>query len=211
MVESYVQVPPDSTGKKFRTDQQVIGANTVETQYIRQAEPATFLAIADRIVPAVNKYILSIINTTSTRKVVMQKVFVYNWQTAAVTGTILEQEFRKVTAVTGGAAVTAAAYDSIDTLTAGINITSTSTGVTEVTPAAVGLIRRNYTAGEEMKIGALTLENSMGVDDRLAIVYEKKDGCKGVTLRQNQGVTIKNITGTIGSTSVVFLFTDEPV
>lgn len=210
MVESFFQIPVDSTGKKIRTEQQVIGANTVETQYIRQQEPATFLAIADRIVPAVNKYILSIINTTATRKVVMQRVFVYNWQTAAVTGTLLEQEFRKVTAVTGGAAVTSIAHDSIDTLTAGINITSTSTGVTEVA-AAAGLLRRNYSSGEEVKFGALMLENSLAVDDRIAIVYEKKEGCKGITLRQNQGVTIKNLTGTIGSTSVVFLFTDEPV
>jgi hypothetical protein len=210
LVESYFQVPPDSTGKKIRTDQQTVGANTVEVQYVRESEPATFLAIADRIVPAVNKYILTLFNTTSTRKVVMQKIFVYNWQTAAVTGTILEHELRKITARTIGAAVTPISMDSADTLTAGITADTTTTGVTEVAGAA-GLLRRGYTSGEEVKIGAITLENSMAVDDRFAILYEKKDGCKGITLRQNQGVTIKNLTGTVGSTSVVMLFTDEPV
>ena len=210
MVESYFQVPPDSTGKKIRTEQQVIGANTVETQYIRQQEPATFLAIADRIVPAVNKYILTLFNTTATRKVVVQRVFVYNWQTAAVVGTILEYELRKITARTLGATVTPISYDSTDTLTAGITADTTTTAVTDVAGAA-GLLRRGYTSGEETKIGALTMESSLSVDDDFALVYEKKDGCKGVTLRQNQGVSIKNLTGTIGSVSVVMLFTDEPV
>jgi hypothetical protein len=209
VVESYFQVPPNSTGAKIRTDQQTIGANTVETQYIREQEPATFLAIADRIVPAVNKYILTLFNTTSTRRVVMQKIFVYNWQTAAVTGTLLEHELRKITARTIGAAVTPISMDSNDTLTAGITADTTTTGVTEVA-GALGLLRRGYSSGEEVKFGAITLENSMAVDDRFAILYEKKDGCKGITLRQNQGVTVKNLTGTVGSTSVVMLFTDEP-
>jgi hypothetical protein len=33
MGESYVQVPPDSTGKKLRTRQRTVGANTIEEQY----------------------------------------------------------------------------------------------------------------------------------------------------------------------------------
>lgn len=206
MTNSFFQIPPDSTGKKIATDQQTIGANTVEIQYVNQYEPATFLAIADRIVPAVNKYILTIFNTTATRKVVIQKAYVYNWQSSAVVGTLLEQEFRRITARTVGTTITPVAYDTTDTLTAGITADHTTTGVTDSS-----LIRRSYSSGEEVKIGALTLENSLGVDDRLAIVYEKKDGCKGLTCRQNQGVTIKNITGTVGTTSAVILFTDEPV
>jgi hypothetical protein len=211
LTNSYFQVPPDSTGKKIATDQQIIGANTVELQYIKQYEPPTFLAIADRIVPAVNKYILTIFNTTSTRKVVIQRAYVYNWQTAAVTsGTLLEYEFRKITARTTGASITPIAYDSTDTLTAGITADSTTTAVTEVAGAA-GLLRRGYGAGEETKVGPLTLENSMSVDDEFAKVYDKALGCKGITLRQTQGVTIKNISGTLGTISAVILFTDEPV
>src|SRR5918992_5020766 len=106
MVDSFFQIPPDSTGKKIRTDQQTIGANTVEIQYVRENEPATFLAIADRIVPAVNKYILTLFNTSATRKVVIQRAFVYNWQTAAQTGVLLEYEFRRITARTAGTTIT---------------------------------------------------------------------------------------------------------
>src|SRR5918992_5320773 len=120
MVDSFFQIPPDSTGKKIRTDQQTIGANTVEIQYVKENEPATFLAIADRIVPAVNKYILTIFNTTATRKVVLHEAYVFNWQTAAVTGTILEYEFKRVTARTPGTTITPVAYDTADTLTSGI-------------------------------------------------------------------------------------------
>jgi hypothetical protein len=206
MVESFFQIPPNSTGSKIRTEQQVIGANTVEIQYVRESEPATFLAVSDRIVPAVNKYILTVFNTTTTRKVVIQRAYVYNWQTAAVVGTILEYEFRRVTARTPGATITPVAYDTNDTLTAGITADSTTTAVTDSS-----LIRRGYGAGEEAKIGALTLENMLSIDDTLAMIYDHKPGCKGLTCRQNQGVTIKNITGTVGSISAVILFTDEPV
>jgi hypothetical protein len=210
MVESYFQIPPNSTGSKIRTEQRVVGANTVEMQYVRADEPPTFLAIADRIVPAVNKYILTLFNTLTTRKVVVQRIFVYNWQVAAVTGTLLEYELRKITARTLGATVTPISYDSADTLTSGITADTTSTAVTDVAGAA-GLLRRGFSSGEETKFGGLTLENMLSVDDVIACVYDKKDGCKGITLRQNQGISVKCITGTIGSMSVVMLFTDEPV
>ncbi len=34
MPESFIGLPPDSTGKKTRTRQRVVGANTVEEQYV---------------------------------------------------------------------------------------------------------------------------------------------------------------------------------
>jgi hypothetical protein len=204
MVESFFQIPPNSTGSKIRTEQRVVGANTVEMQYVRQDEPATFVAIADRIVPAVNKYILTLFNTTATRKVVLQKGFIFNWQTATVTGTVLDCEFRRVTARTAGATITPVAYDTADTLTAGITADSTTTAVTDSS-----LFQRVLATGEEVTT-ALTFA-SLQADAAHAMFYEKKDGMKGITCRQNQGVTIKNIVGTVGSISVVFVFTDEPV
>ena len=43
-----------------------------------------------------------------------------------------------------------------------------------------------------------------------ALVYDRKAGTRGVTLRNGQGVSIKNITSsTTGSVSYVFEFTDE--
>lgn len=44
MGESIVQLPPDSTGRKLRTRQRVIGANTIEEQY--------FIEASERVVTA---------------------------------------------------------------------------------------------------------------------------------------------------------------
>jgi hypothetical protein len=207
MTESYFQVPPDSTGKKIRTDQQTIGANTVEIQYIKQEEPATFFAVSDRIVPAANKYILTLFNTSATRKVVLQRAYVFNWQTATVTGVVLEHEFKRITARTAGTTVTINPMDTTDTISAGITCDHTSTGVTDSI-----LYKRGYTTAEEVKLTPLAMDNMMAINDDIARIYEKKDGCKGITCRQNQGVTIKNITSSaVGTVSAMYIFTDEPV
>jgi hypothetical protein len=206
MPNSFFQIPPDSTGKKIASLEQTIGPNTVQVQLTDRYEPPTFVAIADRVVPAVNKYILTLFNTLSTRKVVIHRAFVYNWQAAGVTGTILEYEFKRITARTVGTTITPVPYDTADTITSGITADHTTTSVTDSS-----LLRRGFASGEETKIGALTLENLLSVDDVAAMIYEKKDGCKGIACRQNEGVTIKNITGTVGSISAVMLFTDEPV
>ena len=204
---TFFQVPPNSTGAKVATESATQGADTVHFQVIKEYEPATFIAVSDRIAPAANKYMLTVFNTTATRKVVIQRAFVYNWQVAAVVGVLLEYEFRRITARTTGTTITPVAYDTNDTITAGITCDHTTTAVTDSS-----LLRRGFTSSEETKIGALTLENSLSVNESFPMVYERMNGCKGVTCRQNQGVTIKNITSsTIGTVSCVILFTDEPV
>jgi hypothetical protein len=207
MVESFFQIPPNSTGSKIATNQQVIGANTVEIQYVKSHEPATFFAITDRIAPAANKYILTLFNTSATRKVVLQRAYVFNWNLTAVTGVALEHEFKRITARTAGTTVTINPMDTADTISAGITCDHTSTGVTDST-----LYKRGFTTAEEVKITPLAMDNMMAINDDIARIYEKKDGCKGITCRQNQGVTIKNITSsTIGTVSAMYIFTDEPV
>ncbi len=169
------------------------------------AEPATYTVVADRVAPAANKFVLTLFNTSSTRKVVIQKVLIYNWQTATVSGVLLEFEVKRITARTVGTTVASFAHDSNDSLSAGISADTNSSAVTEGV-----LIRRAFSASEEIKIGALTLENSASVDDNFATVIEKKDGNKGHVLRQNQGITIKQITSsTVGNVSAVIIFTDE--
>jgi hypothetical protein len=205
MVDSYIQNPVDGTGKKIRTDEQTIGANLVHTAYVKMDEPATFRAIFDRIVPAVNKHVAVLFNSSATRKVVIHKVFVYNWQAAAVTGTIIEYEWKRITTLVGGTAVTPISNDTADTLSAGITAVHTPTSATEG-----ALLKRGFTSGEEVKIGACTLESNNALRQG-ALFYEKSAGIKGIVLRQNQGITVKVISGTVGTISVIILFTDEPV
>lgn len=170
------------------------------------SEPATFYAVYDRIAPAQNKYLATLFNTSATRKVVVYRVWLLNWQAAAVTGVLLETELRKITAQTAGTGVTPVASDSDDTLSAGITANHNSSNVSDST-----VWRRAFTASEETKIGALTLENlrSVGNSD-LNLIYHKEPGLKGITLRQNQGLSVKQITNsTVGTVSVVIEFSDE--
>ena len=73
------------------------------------------------------------------------------------------------------------------------------------------LLRRLVYSAEEAKIGALTLESVTSTADQWALAYKKEAGQKGITLRQNEGLSVKNITSsTVGTVSVVVIFTDEP-
>ena len=170
------------------------------------SEPATFSCVFDRIAPAANKYLATMFNTSATRKVVVHSVYVFNWNLTAVTGVILQGELWRLTARTAGTGVTAVARDTADTLSSGI---ACDTGSTSVTDSS--LLRRLVYSAEEAKIGALTLESVTSTADPWALAYKKEAGQKGITLRQNQGLTVKNITSsTVGTVSVVVIFTDEP-
>lgn len=168
----------------------------------------TFSAVYDRIAPAANKYMATLFNTSSTRKVVVQRIYQFNWQFTGVTDNLLEQEIRYITARTAGTTVTPFAHDSTDTLSSGITADHLSTAVTDST-----LLKRIITGSAEAAIaGGESGLKIMRTVDMLAIVYERKDGIRGWTLRENQGLTIKNITSvTVGTCSYVFEFTDEPV
>ena len=170
------------------------------------SEPATFSCVFDRIAPAANKYLATIFNTSATRKVVVHSVYVFNWNLTAVTGVILQGELWRLTARTAGTGVTAVARDTADTLSSGI---ACDTGSTSVTDSS--LLRRLVYSAEEAKIGALTLESVTSTADQWALAYKKEAGQKGITLRQNEGLSVKNITSsTVGTVSVVVIFTDEP-
>lgn len=166
---------------------------------------ATFYAVFDRVAPAANKYMATIFNTSASRIARINRIWVYNWQVGAVTGVLLDQELRRISARTVGVAVTPVAGDSGDTLSAGITADTASTVVTEVTNALYqriiayseeATLAQGYVTGREQDAGALQ--------------YERPPWARGIVLRQNEGITIKNITSsTVGSVSYVFEFTDE--
>ncbi len=207
MPQSFVQLPADGSGKKLATFQEVVGASTVENQYVALRDGPTFGAVFDRIVPAAGKYMATLFNTTSTRLVRVHRIWSFNWQVAAVTGVLHEHELRYVTARTVGTAITPSPRDSADALTAGITADHATTGVT-----AGALIRRFFGSSEEVKIGALTLESSLhGLNPNALIFDAGLPGERPIILRQNRGVTAKMITSTtVGTGSFVFEFSDDP-
>ena len=171
------------------------------------SEPATFSAIFDRIAPAQNKYVANLFNASSTRKVTIKRIWLYNWNASAVSGVLLEFELRRITARTTGTTITPDPHDSSDSLSANITADHASTSVTDST-----ILRRLFSTAEETKIAALTMESIRSFVDFNNLIYEAKSGIKGIVLRQNQGIVIKQITNsTVGSVSIVIEFTDEAV
>jgi hypothetical protein len=164
----------------------------------------TFYAVYDRIVPAANKYMATLFNTSATRKVVVTHVWRLNWQVTAVTGILLEQYLARITARTAGTGVTIFADDTADTLSAGITADTNSTAVTEN-----HIITRSFATSEEMALAATGIVLSGATDDAGEIFYQRREGQRGLTLRQNQGLAVRNVTSsTIGSVSYIIEFFD---
>jgi hypothetical protein len=164
----------------------------------------TFYAVYNQIVPAANKYMATLFNTSATRKVVVTHVWRFNWQVLAVTGILLEQYLARITARTAGTGVTVFADDTGDTLSAGITADTNSTSVTEA-----HIITRSFASSEEMALTATGIVLSGGTDDSSQILYQRREGQRGLTLRQNQGLSVRNVTSsTVGSVSYIIEFFD---
>lgn len=167
-----------------------------------------FYAVFDRIAPAANKYMATLFNGAAGRKVVVNRIYRLNWQVASGTGVLLEQELRGITARTAPTPVTIVPEDSLDTITSGIACDTGSTGVTE---GGKGLIRRLFATNEEFVLATASsvITGAAALLHDGQIIYWRKEGSKGLVLRQNEGITIKNITSsTVGSVSYVMEFDD---
>lgn len=166
----------------------------------------TFYAVYDRIAPAANKYMATLFNTSAVRKVIVTHVWRLNWQVAAVTGILLEQYLARITARTAGGAITIRADDTTDTLSAGITADTLSTSVTED-----HIIARSFAVSEEMALAATGLALALGTDEGAQVLYQRRDGQRGLTLRQNQGLSVRNVTSsTVGTVSYIIEFVDLP-
>lgn len=163
-----------------------------------------FFIVFDRIVPAQNKYMATLWNDAPGRKVIVEKILRCNWQVAAVTGVLLEQELRTITDLTTpGANVPIGREDGSVALTLGISADTGSAGVTE---AANGLVKRFFSASEEITLATFPPFESADAQT----IWWRRPGSSGLVGRQGQGITIKNITNsTVGSVSYIFEFRDE--
>jgi hypothetical protein len=179
-----------------------VDGSLVTQPVVTQTNP-TFYAVFDRIQPSANKYMAVLWNGTVSRKLVIQRVWVYNWQNSSVTGVLLEQQMIRISARTAGTAVTPLAGDPSDTLTSGIVAETAATAVTDA-----GLYKRIFCASEEE---VLSSGQAMpGTTENAGLQYSRLSGTRGLVVRQSQGFAIKNLTNnTNGSVSYVIEFTDE--
>lgn len=171
-----------------------------------------FFAVYDRIAPATNKYMATLWNGATGRVVIVDRVYRLNWQVSAITGVLLEQEIRFITARTAGTSVQIQTEDSANTITSGIAADTGSTSVTEGTGAR-GMIKRIFASGEELAIAtAYTLPAISAHINDAQLAWYRKVGSSGLVLRVNEGLTIKNTTNSaLGTVSYIMEFRDEPV
>ena len=202
MPESYIQVPPNSTGSKVRTRSRVIGANTVHEQAVYQAALPTYYALADAVTCAQNKQVISILNDTGSGKVVaLKKLFIINTQLSTVTGVAIRSDVKRATAHSGGSTVTPVSADSANaTLPAQITVRSAATSVTEST-LLFPLTYTNDEVGATQAFPTAQLMAGLNWFPEGAEVQE-------VSLREGEGLTIKQITNSsVGQFAWLIVFT----
>lgn len=173
---------------------------------------ATFRGFFDAIALGNGKYLASIMNTSTTHDVVIQSVRVRHANLDAVTGVITEMTLRRISAGTAATAVTPLADDpETDTLPSGITLDANLGTVSDVSG---GIISRFHRTGEEGILAADTLLLH-GMTHQGSLVYERRDGCRGITLSgttaANRGIAVKCETNTTaGDVNIEIEFTVEP-
>ncbi len=165
----------------------------------------TFYAVFDRIAIAANKYIATIFNTDLGKKVVIQRVWVFNWQTAGVNGLYVLLAMYRISARTAGTSITIYAEDTNDVIDPQITADTNSSSVTQG-----HLIKRILACGDELSPFDSSYDTMISIMNN-ALVYERRMGQRGITLRQNQGISIRieENGSTAGSVSAMIEFTQE--
>lgn len=181
------------------------------TRDIERTVP-TYFVLYDRMLlvnvgpPTSNKtHVGTLFNTSSTRKVVIQRIWVINWQFDPLQGGDVDLELWKISARSGGTSLNIRSEDSADTLSSGIVAHTDPTSVTQDY-----LLRRVMSTSDEVTFGGSQYKTQMAIPMN-ALQYERRRGQRGLTLRQNQGVSLK-WTGQgdgDGTVSMVIEFTDE--
>lgn len=203
MADSFTQVPPNSTGNKMRTRSRVIGGNTVHEQGVFTAAMPTYYAVADAVAFANGKTHFSIVNESGSGVLVaIKKLFAINVQISAVTGAALRMEARKLTAHSGGTAITAQSCDSQNpALPAQVTIktNATPTGTTLLYPFTI-------TTEEETATAAFTknmFQAMMNLQPEGVELQEYR-------LREGEGFSVfQSTNATVGSYSWLMVFTAE--
>ena len=153
MAASFIQVPADGAGKQTRTLTDVVGADTVHSQYVVYRQAPTFVAATTTIVPAV-AHLFTLLNKNSAKVIRVYRANAYISDETAVTGVLLKLSLERVTstvALSGGNAVTPTQFDTNDTLPASIDAMSKPTN----TITTVREIKRFLLSGDEAVVATL--------------------------------------------------------
>jgi hypothetical protein len=188
----------------MRTRTRTVGANTVHEQAFWEAANPTWYVWSGSAACAANKHFLSFLNNGGSGQVFkVRKLYLINTAVAAVTGVALQFDIKRITACSGGSAITPQIVDSTDTAIANVTVQSAPTAVTEG-----AVLFPWYTTNDE--IGATNAFPSSFIQSATNLLPEGVE-VKELVLNAGEGVTVKQITSsTVGSFGVLMVVTKEP-
>lgn len=169
--------------------------------------PQTFTACATSVVIGNNKSMFSITNATGSGVVIkVYEIYITNVQTTAVTGVIGNFELRRIVSHSAGTLVTSEEMDTNNVLNANVTARTGSTVATESTT----LLWRVLYSTDEWGAGTLDVEANDHANQALFPVWMTSANTQPITLRENQGLTVKFATNsTAGSFDILVKFTQE--
>jgi len=118
--EAYIQVPPDSTGKKVRSIEKTVGANIVEEEVFVVGSPRRLVGVYQYTSPVVSGsttagYVYhSIFNPSTSTNLMAVRRIVINWVTVAA-AVYIEGALYRITAASGGTLFAATSVGKKDT------------------------------------------------------------------------------------------------
>jgi hypothetical protein len=170
-------------------------------------EFATFVAMAREAAIGNNKSMMSIVNTSgSSVKIKIRELYIVNSKTTAVTGVVSDFEIRRCVSHSAGTSITPQAYDTSDTIDSNVTV---RTGATIGTESA-SMLKRLEWSSDEWGVGTLDNEGSDHSRQLGINILAQAKGCKPLTLRANEGITIKHvINSTAGAFDIICVFTQE--
>lgn len=168
---------------------------------------ATFVASSYNTVLGNLKSMLSVVNTTgSTVVFYLHDIRIINTQTAAVTGVVTDFRLRRCTSHSGGTLLTSLPFDTDDTISSSITV---RTGAT-ITGESTDSMQRWLWSSDEWGPGTLDVESNDHPHQTLKPAFSSGLLYKPITLRANQGLTIKCETNTTaGSFDIEIIFTQR--
>jgi len=170
-------------------------------------KPATFNLSAVTIPLGNNKSMLALLNPTGSTVILkLQYLKIINNQTTGVTGVAADFRIRRITGLSAGTAVVPQAFDTNDTLGAGIIAAHNGTVAGEF---ATDLMRYVWSS-DEWGTGASDVESGDHAQQQMGYMFQNQLEAKTITLRANQGITIKCVTNTTaGNFDFEMCFTQE--